>query len=151
MNRSFVWYQIHCAAIIKIVIICAAKMLHINIDIMTSKFPEATILVSELLVRTDIDITMYNIELAKLCKEKGVCVIQIAVTLRDLSDDGLHLLLNGCELFAEDIHKAVCKQTSKSKKGQLPKTMIPPIRGKGKKRKKRDEDNGKPRNLVNNA
>ena len=116
------------------------------IDITTSKFPEATILVSELLVRTDIDVTMYNIELAKLCKEKGVHVIQSAVTLSDLFDDGLHLLLDGRELFAEDIHKAACNLTSKSMKGQLPQTMIPPIRRKGKKRKKRDEeDNGKPR------
>ena len=104
---------------------------------------------SELCVRTDTDVRMYNIELADIYKEKGARLIRSSVTLRDLANDGLHLLLDGRELFAEDIHKAITNLTFARVKGQLPQSTVPPIRGKGKKQKKNEKDQGNTRCHTN--
>ena len=104
---------------------------------------------SELCVRTDIDVLMYNLELADICREKGARLVRSSVTLRDLANDGLHLLLDGRELFAEDIHKAITNLTFATVKGQLPQSMVPPIRGKGKKKKENEKEHGNTRRHIN--
>ena len=94
------------------------------LDCVKSKFPNSTILVSELFVRTDLDVKRYNVELANLCKQQNIKVAKSSVTLQDLAWDGLYLLLDGHELFASDIHKAITRDVEKATI-KFPPCMIP--------------------------
>ena len=96
------------------------------LDCVECKFPNAVIVVSESLVRSDLDVQRYNIELGNLCKQRNVRVVRSSVTVQDLAWDGLHLLLNGCQLFAGDVHKAITRNLAPTIK--FPLCMIPSIK-----------------------
>ena len=55
------------------------------LDCVEYKFPNAVIVVSEFLVRSDLDVQRYNIELGNLCKCRNIRVVRSSVTVQDLA------------------------------------------------------------------